>query len=397
VRAGATGKLIMKICHITSVHPADDVRIFWKECRSLAQAGHQVHIVALRGPAGCRDGVQINVVKGWSKNRVLRASAGALAACKAAAALRADIYHLHDPELLLFVPYLRWRGAKVIYDMHELLPAQILTKSWIPRHLRGAVSRVVALIERPLLKRLPTVLASAIMSEPYRFIARSCLVLNAPRAEDFAPSVWPTRPETVGYLGVVSPRRGSSHAARAMASLNERGVRCSFLCIGPGSEEHLDELSRYLTEHEVNARVTGFMPAPAAYKLLADVRVGLVLLKDDAYYGLGAIPTKLLEYMYLEIPIVASRISTVSDIVEQAGCGILVDFEDVGAISDAIELLLRDSGRAREMGERGRRYAIERYAWANEERRLLEFYDGIPSAPSARASINTARAIASNT
>ena len=36
----------MKVCHFTSAHPSDDIRVFVKECSSLADAGHEVYLVA---------------------------------------------------------------------------------------------------------------------------------------------------------------------------------------------------------------------------------------------------------------------------------------------------------------------------------------------------------------
>ncbi len=50
----------MKIVHLTSAHPRDDIRIFFKECRSLAAAGHDLMLVVADGLGPeVRDGVRI--------------------------------------------------------------------------------------------------------------------------------------------------------------------------------------------------------------------------------------------------------------------------------------------------------------------------------------------------
>ena len=50
----------MRVVHLTSRHPADDVRIFLKECRSLANAGFEVHLVAPGAVEQTRDGVAVH-------------------------------------------------------------------------------------------------------------------------------------------------------------------------------------------------------------------------------------------------------------------------------------------------------------------------------------------------
>lgn len=50
---------MIKVCHITSVHPQYDVRIFEKECVSLARAGYDTHLVQ-QGDSGTKNGVIIH-------------------------------------------------------------------------------------------------------------------------------------------------------------------------------------------------------------------------------------------------------------------------------------------------------------------------------------------------
>src|SRR5690242_12790488 len=90
----------MKAVHLTSVHPRYDTRIFLKECRSLAAAGHNVTLVVADGNGSEeRDGVHILDV-GKPRGRASRMLQTVNAVYQAAVKLRANVYHLHDPELL---------------------------------------------------------------------------------------------------------------------------------------------------------------------------------------------------------------------------------------------------------------------------------------------------------
>jgi len=63
---------------------------------------------------------------------------------KKAKEINADIYHFHDPELMI-VGYLlsKVQGKRVIYDVHEDVPRQIMSKTWIPKSLRFMISKTV--------------------------------------------------------------------------------------------------------------------------------------------------------------------------------------------------------------------------------------------------------------
>ena len=89
-----------KVCHLSSVHPRRDTRIFMKMCASLANYGYVTFLIVADG-MGIEEcnGVYIYDI-GQSKGRVDRILRAPKRIYKEAIRLDADIYHLHDPELI---------------------------------------------------------------------------------------------------------------------------------------------------------------------------------------------------------------------------------------------------------------------------------------------------------
>ena len=116
--------IVPHACILSSVHQALDNRLFYREAHSLQQAGYEVTLVAVYDGDEVRDGIRIlglPQVPRWQRPllwaRLLRQ----------AVAAEADIYHFHDPELLLVAPWLRLlTGKPTVYDVHEANPDFIL-------------------------------------------------------------------------------------------------------------------------------------------------------------------------------------------------------------------------------------------------------------------------------
>ena len=121
----------MKVCHLSSVHPRNDIRIFLKECISLKDAGYDLSYVVADGLGDD----EIQTIKifdvGKPKHRFTRIFFSSLKVIIKGATIKADVYHFHDPELALFCLVYRILGKKVIFDVHENVVEQIQDKTWL--------------------------------------------------------------------------------------------------------------------------------------------------------------------------------------------------------------------------------------------------------------------------
>lgn len=365
----------MKVVHLTSVHPRFDTRIFLKQCRSIAANGYDVSLVVADGMGDeRRDGVRIIDV-GPPRGRLDRMVNASRRVLKKAASLNADLYQIHDPELLPAALMLKRGGHKVVFDAHEDVPSQILGKAYLHPLARRPVSGVVKSFEGYACRRLDGVVAATpFIRDRFRAMDMRCIdVNNYPMAEELQASAgWEAKKREVCYVGGITAIRGALEMVRACGLLSS-DARLNLG--GSFSEAGLEAaVKREPGWARVNA--LGFLDRDGVRNVLHRSVAGLVTLHPIVNY-LDALPVKMFEYMSAGIPVIASDFPLWRKIVEGNDCGICVDPRDPAAIAAAIDRLVEDPQEARRMGENGRRAVEQRYNWANEEKKLLSFYEEV--------------------
>jgi len=362
----------MRIAHVTTVHPRDDIRIFRKECLSLAAAGYETHLVVGDGLGDeLRDGVHIADIGAAPLGRMKRMREQPRRALQTLRRLAPAVVHFHDPELLPMGA--RWvrEGGIAVYDAHEDVPRQILTKQWIPAPLRRPLAWAFERYENALVRRLSAVVA-ATPHIAQRFAAvqsRSVSVCNFPSLDELSlPTGDARRENAVCYVGGITRTRGIRELVRAIELL--AGVRL-ILC-GDIEDAALEAQLRAMPGWS-QVEYLGRVGRAEVREVMARSRAGMVTLLPMPSY-MDALPIKMFEYMSAALPVIASDFPVWREIVVSAQCGLCVDPTQPAAIADAIRTLLAEPERAEQMGRAGR-LAIERqFNWPHQERRLLDFY-----------------------
>lgn len=366
-----------RIVHVTTVHPRDDIRIFRKECVSLARAGHDVTLLVGDGRGDAQaDGVNIVDLGAPPTGRLARMRQQPRRALAALRARRPALVQVHDPELLPVAARLAGEGVITVYDAHEDVPRQILTKQWIPAAARPLVSRVFERRENALVRHVSAVVAATPhIAARFAPIAREAVVVeNYPFLDELAPD--PAREATpvprergVCYVGGITRSRGAFEMVRAIGQVPGVMLRLA------GRFEDA-ALERELRAEPGWAQVEwlGHLDRDGVRALLARSRAGLVTLRPMPSY-LDALPIKMFEYMSAALPVIASDFPLWRGIVEGSGAGLVVDPRDPAAIAAAIGSLVDDEPRIAAFGHAGRAAVLARYHWGASEVKLLALYE----------------------
>ena len=286
------------LAHLTSVHSRFDTRIFHKMCTSLVTSGHELALVVADGKSDeLVDGVKIYDVGAFigRRNRILKAPYRVLSK---ALELNADIYHLHDPELLPIGLKLKRLGKRVVFDSHEDVPRQMLSKPYLNQPMRSAISHCLRGYEAWACRQLDGVVAATpfIRKKFLRLIPIVLISITTRSLVNWLLVHSGMLQPEICYVGGISKIRGIVDVVEAM------GLLRSFAHLnlaGSFGDAGLNVGSRRSQDGSVNS--LGFLDRPGVRDVLSRSMAGLVTLHPVINY-IDALPVKLFEYMSAGFP-----------------------------------------------------------------------------------------------
>jgi glycosyltransferase involved in cell wall biosynthesis len=349
----------MRVVVATVVHDPQDVRILHHEIEALRSAGHSVTYVAPWSATGAAappaDVVWVDVPRAVGRRR-LRALLSARKTLRRLAS-SADVVLIHDPELLLALPRAR-KGLVRVWDVHEDTAGALVAKPWLPSLFRRPAAWAVRVLERSAERRVRLILAEE--SYASRFRTAHPVVRNVPIVPDREPP--PPGDDRVVYVGSITLERGAGDMVALGRMLRDDGVTVELI----GAAR--DAATRTLLEGaDAAGHVTwrGSLPNDQAMAHVDGALAGLSLLHDLPNYR-HSLPTKIVEYMARGVPVVTTPLAVAQTLVEDAGSGIVVPFEDAQAAAEAVRALRADPVLRQRLARAGVVAARAGLDWTNE-------------------------------
>lgn len=85
-------------------------------------------------------------------------------------------------------------------------------------------------------------------------------------------------------------------------------------------------------------------------------------------------PNVVIEAMACELPVIATNVGGIPEVIEDKRTGVLVKPKDVSGLEKEINLLMRDGGLRRALGETARKAVEKRFTWKRNVSILMSMY-----------------------
>lgn len=363
-----------KIAHITTVHYRHDVRIMYKYCRSLVDEDFDVSLVVSDG-YGDEILHKVNIIDlGKSKfGRLGRFFLGSLNVFIHLIRKKYELLHFHDPELIPLALFMRILGCKVVFDMHENLPLQILTKTYLPKPIRYTLYQISYLFQRFAFMFLPVIFAEISYKRYFKNIKRQKIVLNYPLKETLENISLPKKENfTLGYMGWLNKERGTIATLEVVSKIRAT-VKLDLLFVGPYGKDINENILYKESIEEEWATFLGRLEPKKGWQEMSKCHVGLAVLENSPNF-VESYPTKIFEYMLLGLPIIVSNFPLYKKIIDESQCGISVDPSSLEDFENAILWLINNPDKSKIMGQNGKKIAQEKYNWESEFLKVKFFY-----------------------
>ncbi|MBN1884721.1 MAG: glycosyltransferase family 4 protein [Candidatus Krumholzibacteriota bacterium] len=382
--------------------PPSDIRVA-KEARTLARAGHEVHLLLERG-----DGQPVEETIGdislarlvhmgslrrkyhrYTFNFTFRDALWRRAIDRFVAERGIEALHVHDlPLVREGVEAGRRAGIPVVADLHENYPDGL--QVWYTGRLKKKTiydRRRWARYEREVLRETDAVIA--VVEESRDRLAALGLprgkIVVVPNTADMRmthAAVDPAIVEryrgrfVVSYIGKFSAHRGLDVAIRGAAALRGRVPSLLLLLVGDRNRPCMERLERLVAELGAGdlVEMPGWQPYERIWSYIQASDVCLVPHNRNPHTD-TTIPHKIFQYMLIEKPVIVSDCPPLARVIEDSGGGRVFRWNDPADLAGRIEELAGDEALRRRIGAAGRAAVIDRYNWDSTSGGLVALYD----------------------
>lgn len=356
------------------MHTRYDTRIFLKECRSLAKnKNYSVNLVVADGKGDeVKDGVNIIDVGSKARGRISRMKITVKKVYQKSVEMDSDIYHLHDPELMLIGLKLKKLGKKVIYDIHENTYLQILTKEWMPLSLRKIISISFKKFEYYCCSKYELLIVpQKTMLTKYINLKKTIVINNFPlknRNINFKKKR--INKYHLLYSGTISEARGLWNMLELIVEITKYNKKYRLILAGNINNGLLKKAEQHIGWKHTS--YLGNLENNEIYRIYGQNSLGLILFDNVGQYYM-AYSLKLFEYMQNGMFVIMPKFGDWKDFNFKFNVGLNVDTNDYKKM--AIDIHALTENVIKTFGENNIKLVNSKFSWESQETKLLHEYE----------------------
>lgn len=365
-----------KVCHITIAHNRNDVRILQRECFTLQDTGYDVtFLVNDDKPDEVINGVKIISVHSPLGSKIKRLKAIRALANKAVI-IDADIYHLHEPDLLFFSDRLRKHGKKVIFDSHEAYSLEFRVRGIKSEKIQRYARKLYRSFEKRKCRKLDATIipgscriGNDLQWTPFKGINdKTVFIANYPKKISF--NYYTEKKDfKVCYAGILSYERGITNLIHACYKAGVPLILAGKFSTKDYERQVINDPAYSIADYR------GLCEREEVYKIYQESSLGAAVLLD---YGqnakLNVLPTKVYEYFQCKLPVLFNSYPYAEELNEKYQFGISVDPNSVEQMAAVITKFKEAPELCQRMGENGYSLYKDKFTWEKEAQKLADLY-----------------------
>ncbi len=374
----------IKVCHFSSVHSIHDTRVFSRECVSLAKY-FDVTLIAIGNFSGQKQGVRIIGIP-LAKTKLERFFGTTFKVFVSAIKTEADIFHIHDAEMLPFALVLGLLGKNVVYDIHENTKQDILLKPWLKQDLKAKAARMYdALLKfsSRFVHYIPVVANDQFLPIFHVKHKQYTVIQNFADVDEMRKYKVEDRlilPNNhIFYVGMIKDMYYDFNVLiEAVHQLKQKGFIVFVHAVGyfGANVKHDFEDNKYWHEVKEQIHFYGKLSMDSAYKISMQCKLG-ICLKNQPEEILVSHERKFFEYMAVALPSVFCQSKIYKDINDKYKIGEAIDLKSAEQMALAIQIILSNEDEYRLMQANCIKASEEKYNWKSQENLLVNLYESL--------------------